>query len=108
MYRFFFLIYYIKIFINSISTTSSLEVHKTDSSDDEEMEDVVLNASGCAGNGLGNMIEPVSSNESVSMDGIRPDWSAMQMNIGGGGDSSSSEEMPVAIGNEISRDQREF
>jgi hypothetical protein len=38
------------------------------------------------------------------MDGIRPDWAAMQMNIGGGGDSSSSEEMPVAIGNEISRD----
>lgn len=96
------------IFFNSISTTSSLEVHKTDSSDDEEMEDAVLNA--CTGSGMGNMTEgePVSSNESVSMEEVRPDWAAMQMNTGGGGDSSSNEEM-AAIGSEISlsRDGRD-
>lgn len=87
-----------------------MEVHKTDSSDDEEMEDAVLNA--CTGSGMGNMTEgePVSSNESVSMEEVRPDWAAMQMNTGGGGggDSSSNEEM-AAIGSEISlsRDGRD-
>ncbi|XP_046461857.1 protein timeless-like isoform X1 [Daphnia pulex] len=94
--------------LDSISTTSSLEVHKTDSSDDEEMEDAVLNA--CTGSGMGNMTEgePVSSNESVSMEEVRPDWAAMQMNTVGGGDSSSNEEM-AAIGSEISlpRDGRD-
>ncbi len=84
-----------------------MEVHKTDSSDDEEMEDAVLNASG---SGMGNMTEgePVSSNESVSMEEVRPDWLAIQMNTGGGGDSSSNEEM-AAIGSEISlsRDGRD-
>jgi hypothetical protein len=62
------------------------------------MEDAVLNASG---SGLGNMTEPVSSNESVSMEEIRPEWATMQINTGGGGDISSSEEM-AAIGSEIS------
>lgn len=92
--------------LDSISTTSSLEVHKTDSSDDEEMEDAIISASG---NTLVNMNEPTSSNESVSMDEIRPDWIAMQMNIGG--DTSCSEEPfeMVPVGNQtsvVSRDDR--
>lgn len=83
-----------------------MEVHKTDSSDDEEMEDAIISASG---NTLVNMNEPTSSNESVSMEEIRPDWIAMQMNIGG--DTSCSEEPfeMVPVGNQtsvVSRDDR--
>ncbi|XP_057372867.1 protein timeless-like [Daphnia carinata] len=90
--------------LDSISTTSSLEVHKTDSSDDEEMEDAIISASG---NALVNMNAPTSSNESVSMEEIRPDWTAMQMNIGG--DTSCSEEPfeMVPVGNQTSATSRE-
>lgn len=60
-------------------------MHKTDSSDDEEMEDAVANPS------ISSCInEPGSSNESVSMEEMRPDWGATPMNTGG--DTSGSEE----------------
>lgn len=64
-----------------------MEVHKTDSSDDEEMEDAVPIASTSESRRM--MDEQVSSNESVSMDEIRPDWAATPMNTGG--DTSGSE-----------------
>lgn len=67
-----------------------MEVHKTDSSDDEEMEDAVVNASG---SGIGN--EAVSSNESVSMEEVRQDWTVTRMNTGG--DTSGSDEEPFEM-----------
>lgn len=79
---------------NSISTTSSLEVHKTDSSDDEEMEDVGVCAP--AGGQLHAMNEPGSSNESVSMDEARPDnWKVTRMVLGG--EEASGSEGPFEM-----------
>lgn len=73
------------IAMSSVSTTSSLEVHKTDSSDDEEMED-----GAAAGSHLGVIHRSSGANGACSTgrnrssssgkmtegedDGARPDW----------------------------------
>ena len=74
-----------------------MEVHKTDSSDDEEMEDVGVGATAHGGNGGGgggplhmNNEPGFSSNESVSMDEARSEWKVNRMVIGG--EASGSEE----------------